>query len=127
MATVWTRLHRCLPKKKDVNKTKPRQASCMPGFCLHFSVRCCLERNVVVLEVAHAAGSRLLGRGRASAARGRAAARLRLRAFAIATALAAAARAALAAAAEHLHLVGDDVGAVALDAFLVGVLVGAQA
>jgi hypothetical protein len=29
-------------------------------------------------------------------------------------------------AAKHLHLVGDDVGAEALDAFLVGVLVGAQ-
>src|SRR5690606_9084302 len=34
--------------------------------------------------------------------------------------------AALASAAEHLHLVGDDVGAVALDAVLAGVLVGAQ-
>src|SRR5690606_27626062 len=38
----------------------------------------------------------------------------------------AAARTALAAAAEHLHLVGDDVGGVALDAVLAGVLVGTQ-
>src|SRR5690606_20536329 len=41
-------------------------------------------------------------------------------------ALATTAAATLAHAAKHLHLVGDDVGRVAFDALLVGVLVGAQ-
>src|SRR5690606_5423567 len=47
-------------------------------------------------------------------------------AAALVVAATAAALATLATAAEHLHLVGDDVCAVALDAVLAGVLVGAQ-
>src|SRR5690348_17491085 len=57
----------------------------------------------------------------------RAAAGLLLRTCAItAAAFAAAARTAFAGTPEHLHLVGDDVGAPALDAFLVGVLAAAD-
>src|SRR5690348_3417754 len=57
----------------------------------------------------------------------RAAAGLLLRTCAItAAAFAAAARTAFAGTPEHLHFVGDDVGAPALDAFLVGVLAAAD-
>src|SRR5690606_21989365 len=80
-----------------------------------------LERNVVVVEA--------FVRGTLLRALGHVAGRLARRAALLAAhAAAAAARtAALAGAAQHLHLAGDDVGAVALDAFLVSVLLGAQA
>src|SRR5690606_22079838 len=85
----------------------------------------CLERNLVVIQVA--AGGRI---GLSAAAAGGASPLPAGGATTIAATVAAAIRtralpaAAVAATTEHLHLVGDDVGGVALDAFLVGVLVG---
>src|SRR5690348_2199615 len=73
-----------------------------PGLLFTEGAKSPLERDIVVLEITHAAGSRLLGGRRASAAHSTAA-RLWLRAFAIAAALAGAARTAFATAAEHLH------------------------
>src|SRR5690606_31828251 len=61
------------------------------------------------------------------AGRGAGAALLATAAAHAAAATAATAGTTLAGTAQHLHLAGDDVGAVALDAVLVGVLVGAQA
>src|SRR5690606_26372117 len=96
------------------------------------------ERDVVVGEVVHRRCGRLLGRGLALRALAVAAALILIAVAATAALLArgllalravaavATTAATFTAAAEHLHLVGDDVGAVLLHAVLAGVLVVAQ-
>src|SRR5690606_23585330 len=92
------------------------------------------ERDVVVREAAVVelrAGRRTTGRtahgGTGTLALAARSGGVAPAALVVTTAAATAgARPTLAATAQHLHLAGDDVGGVALDAVLAGVLVGAQ-
>src|ERR1019366_2941234 len=87
----------------------------------HFRVAV-LERDIVILEIVRRRRRGRLARGLLRRARGRT--------FGMLAAIAAVATttattfSTASGASEHLHFIGDDVGRVALDAFLVGVFVG---